>query len=138
MKHLFNFCRQGKRITAALTVLLLTASQLAVAMHACSSIHMSSAASHMSVDNARDRDCSGDSAGDTARDTSGNAALCKQHCENGHQNFAKPLVADQISVVAVFSIPSIIGIETGHSAAPLAVDRVASNPPFLRNANLRI
>jgi hypothetical protein len=133
MKRLFQL--QGKRFTAALTVLLLSASQLAVAMHACSPMKMSSSdtasMSHHAVDSGRDCDCPAD-------EPNADSALCKQHCESGHQNLAKPFVADYISFTAVLAIPGVTLVEAARSTAPPAIERVATSPPFLRNAILRI
>jgi hypothetical protein len=136
MKRLFHL--QGKRFTAALTVLLLSASQLAVAMHACSPMKMPSSdtvsTSHHAVNSGRDCDCPAD----VSDGPNAGSALCKQHCESGHQNLAKPFVADHISFVAVISIPSITRVETDRAVTPRLADRVATSPPFLRNTILRI
>jgi hypothetical protein len=133
MKHLFHLL--GRRWTAALTVLLLGVSQLAVAMHACSPMKMSSSdtasMSHHAVDSGRDCDCPAD-------EPNADSALCKQHCESGHQNLAKPFVADHISFTAVLAIPGVALLEPARSMEPHAADRVATSPPFLRNAILRI
>ena len=138
MKPLFTFRWQGKRFTAALTALLLGASQLAVAMHACSPMKMSSSntasMSHHAVDSGRDCDCPAD----VSDESNADSALCKQHCESGHQNLAKPFVADHISFTVVLAIPGVSLVEAARSTAPPAVERVATSPPFLRNAILRI
>ena len=134
MKSLFNFGLQGKRFTAALTVLLLSASQLAVAMHACSPMKETSSTAHHMVEGGRDCDCPTDEADETGAAS----AICKQHCESGHQNLAKPFVADHISFTAVLAIPCVSLVEAARGTAPPAVERVATSPPFLRNAILRI
>jgi hypothetical protein len=135
--HCLHFHLQGKRLIAALTILLLSVSQLAVAMHACSPMKMSSSAAlmtHHAMESGRDCDCPSENASSIG----GDAALCKQHCESGHQNLAKPFAADQISFVAVFSVPSVTHVEIHRARALRPADRVATSPPFLRNATLRI
>jgi hypothetical protein len=134
MKRLFHFHLQGKRLVAAVTVLLLSVSQLAVAMHACSPMKVTSSSAHHALESGRDCDCPTD-----AEDETGTAsAICKQHCESGHQNLAKPFVADQIGFAAVISSPTITRSETDRKVAPRLADRVATSPPFLRNTILRI
>jgi HAMP domain-containing protein len=132
MKHLFHL--RGRRWTAALTVLLLGVSQLAVAMHACSPMKETSSTAHHMVEGGRDCDCPTDEADETGAAS----AICKQHCESGHQNLAKPFVADHISFTAVLAIPGVTLLEPARSIEPPAVERVATSPHFLRNAILRI
>ncbi|MCA3002094.1 MAG: hypothetical protein ACK5RJ_05685 [Burkholderiales bacterium] len=135
MKRLFHFHLQGKRLVAAVTVLLLSVSQLAVAMHACSptesTVSTAAMMSDQAVESGRDCDCPTEEAGTVS-------AICKQHCESGHQNLAKSFVADYISFTAVLTIPGVTLRETARSIGPPAADRVATSPPFLRNAILRI
>jgi hypothetical protein len=137
MKRLFQWHSRVKRLIAVLTIVLLSISQLAVAMHACSPKKISSSAAvmtHHAMESGRDCDCPSDSAGSTG----GDAALCKQHCESGHQNLAKPFAAEPISFVAVFSVPSVTHVEIHRARSLRPADRVATSPPFLRNATLRI
>lgn len=134
MKCLFHFHLQGKRLIAAITVLLLSVSQLAVAMHACAPMKVTSSSAHHAVESGRDCDCPTDAEDETGA----MSAICKQHCESGHQNLAKSFVADHLSFTAVLAIPGVTLRETARSIGPPAVDRVATSPPFLRNAILRI
>ncbi|MCA3030243.1 MAG: hypothetical protein ING66_16805 [Rhodocyclaceae bacterium] len=138
MKRLFHFHLQGKRLVAAVTVLLLSVSQLAVAMHACSptesTVSTAAMMSDQAVEGGRDCDCPTDAEDETGA----MSAICKQHCESGHQNLAKSFVADHLSFTAVLAIPGVTLRETARSIGPPAVDRVATSPPFLRNAILRI
>jgi hypothetical protein len=134
MKRLFHFHLQDKRLVAAVTVLLLSVSQLAVAMHACSPMKVTSSSAHNAVESGRDCDCPTDAEDETGAVS----AICKQHCESGHQNLAKSFVADHISFTAVLAIPGVTLRETARSIGSPAIDRVATSPPFLRNAILRI
>ncbi|MFM7293768.1 MAG: hypothetical protein ACKO1K_02970 [Burkholderiales bacterium] len=137
MKRVFQCHLRGKRLTAALTIVLLSISQFAVAMHACSPKKISSSVAvitHHAMESGRDCDCPSENVSSTG----GDAVLCKQHCESGHQNLAKPFAADQISFFAFFSVPIVTQVKIQRARSLRPADRVATSPPFLRNATLRI
>lgn len=127
---------------ALLTVLLLSWSQWAVAMHACAGLPTSEPAHVSAAAHASTHDCDCPTESEDANNT--RSALCKQHCETsgtgGAQQQVKPIVADQLPLQVAAAIPAAeLHIADVPAMRYAGIGQPAiPDPPFLRSLVLLI
>jgi hypothetical protein len=124
--------RLARQFVALITLLVLSLSQFAVAMHQCADVAAKSTHHTLSAQSG-ERDC------DCPTESDDNRAICKQHCESGSKQQAKPGVFDVPVAADTPSIP-VATLPTAQARLfPVTSrDHTALDPPFLRSLVLLI